>query len=136
MSKASGDPLDIDVVVHAIRENYLHSLPQQSGNPWTFPAGDVVALRCGTVDIVVSSLRCQCLSPTVFSDLGIEPLRKKILIPKSYQHFYGAFESIAGEIIYMAAKGAVPPDPREIPYRRVDVARLYPWSADPLAGAR
>lgn len=133
MSKASGDPLDIEVVVHAIRESYQHSLPQQTGKPWTFPAGDVVALRCGTVDIVVSSLRCQCLSPTVFSDLEIELCRKKILMPKSYQHFYGAFEPIAGEIIYMAASGAVPPDPREMSYRRLDTSRLYPWFNDPLA---
>jgi len=47
-----------------------------------------------------------------FSDLGIDPSRKRILIPKSYQHFYAAFSAIAAEIIYMAAPGAVAPDAR------------------------
>ena len=98
-----------------------------------FPAGDVVALRCGGIDIVVSSERCPCFSPAIFSDLGIDPKRKRLLIPKSNQHFYNAFAPIAGEVIYMAAPGAVPPDPRQIRYRRLDTTRLYPWADDPLA---
>jgi microcystin degradation protein MlrC len=126
--------LDLEVTVLAILEHYLHAFPQQSGEPWLFPAGDIVALRCGGIDIVVSSERCQCFGPAVFSDLGLDPTRKRILIAKSVQHFYGAFAAIAGEVIYMAAPGAVAPDPRLIPFRRLDRRRLYPWTPDPLAG--
>lgn len=32
----------------------------------------------------------------------------------------------------MAAPGAVMPDPKQIAYRRLDTARLYPWVEDPL----
>ena len=133
MGPSSGDPVDIEVTVLAMLDNYMHAFAQQSGAPWMFPAGDVVALRCGSIDIVVSSERCQCFGPEIFSDLGIDPKRKRLLIAKSYQHFYGAFAPIAGEVIYMAAPGAVPPDPRRISYSRLDTRLLYPWADDPLA---
>jgi microcystin degradation protein MlrC len=130
----SGDPVDMEVTVLSLCHNYMHGLPQQSGESWSFPAGDVVALRCGSIDIVVSSERCQCFNPFIFSDLGIDPKRKRLLIPKSYQHFYDAFAPIAGEVIYMAAPGALPPDPRQISYSRLNTGRLYPWVDDSLAG--
>jgi microcystin degradation protein MlrC len=95
--------------------------------------GNAVALRCGSIDIIVSSERCQCYSPSVFSDFGIDPGLKRVLLAKSTQHFHGAFAPIAAEVIYMAGPGAVAPDPRQISYRRLDTTHLYPWIADPLA---
>jgi microcystin degradation protein MlrC len=132
MSPASGAPVDTEATVLAIRENHTHAFPQQSGAPLSYPIGDTVALRCGGVEVIVSSRRCQCYGPAIFSDFGIDPKRKRILIPKSTQHFYGAFAPIAGEVIYMAAPGAVAPDPKQITYRRLDTKRLYPWSENPL----
>lgn len=129
---ASGDPLDLPVTVVSIRHRYAHALPQANGEPWLYEAGDVVALRSGSIDIIVSSERCQCFSPSVFTDLGIDPMRKRVLIPKSYQHFHAAFTPIAVEVIYMAAPGAVMPDPRRTSYTRPDTARLYPWVESPI----
>lgn len=133
MGPYSGDPVDLEVSVLSILDHYMHVWPQQSGEPISYPAGTVVALRHGSIDVVVSSERCQCFSPMIFDDLGIDPKQKRLLIPKSNQHFYNAFALIAGEVIYMAAPGAVPPDPRQISYRRVDRSRLYPWVEDPLS---
>jgi len=132
LGPASGDPLDIEVTVLATRTQYTHTFPQETGEPIAFPLGDVAALRCGTLDIVVSSRRCQCYSTGIFTDLGIDPTRKKLLIPKSTQHFYGSFASIAKEVIYMAAPGACAPDPRQITYRRLQTSRLYPWNPNPF----
>lgn len=130
---SSGAPLDIEVTVLSMLDNYMHAFPQDSGEPALFPVGHVVALRCADgIDVIVGSERCQCFSPSIFSDLGIDPRTKRLLIPKSYQHFYSAFRSIAAEVIYMAGPGAVPPDPRQIPYRRLNTHRLYPWVQDPL----
>lgn len=131
LGPSSGDPVDIEVMVLSMLDDYKHAFPQQSGPPALFPAGDVVALRSGSIDIVVSNRRCQCFSPSIFSDLGIDPARKRLLIPKSTQHFFGSFAPIAAEVIYMAAPGAIAPDPRQIPYRRVDTSRLYPFSQHP-----
>jgi microcystin degradation protein MlrC len=128
---ASGAPLDLEASVLAMRNDYMHALPQASGQPILFRAGNVVALHCAGIDIVVSSERCQCCSPLIFTDLGIDPASKHLLLVKSMQHFYGAFAPIAGEVIYMSAPGAVAPDPRLISYRRLDTTRRYPWVSDP-----
>jgi microcystin degradation protein MlrC len=132
MGPFSGDPVDMEVTVLSILDDYMHAFPQQSGEPWFYPAGDVVALRCGSIDIVVGSERCQCFCPAIFSDLGIDPKLKRLLVPKSTQHFYGAFAPIAAGLIYMAAPGAVAPNPKQITYRRLDTSRMYPWAEDPL----
>ena len=133
LGPTSGNPVDIEVTVLSSLSNYMHALPQKSGPPgMASPRGDIVALRCGRIDIVVASKRGQCFSPSVFSDLGIDPASKRLLIPKSMQHFYGGFAAIAAEVIYMAGPGAVAPDPRLIPYRRLNTCALYPWAQDPL----
>lgn len=132
MGPSSGEPVDLQVQVLSLRERYMHVFPQQSGEPMLYPAGDVVAVRYKTIDIIVSSERCQCFSPSVFADMGIDLAHKRVVIVKSVQHFYRAFAAIAGEIIYMAAPGAVVPDPRQIPYRRLNTDQLYPWREDPL----
>lgn len=129
----SGDPVDLCVTVQAVIREYVHEFPQKTGPAWTFPAGNVVALQAGTLHIVVSSRRCQCFSPSIFTDLGIDPLQKQLLIPKSIQHFVGAFEPIAAEIVYMDGPGAVSPNPKHIAYQRLDTTRLFPWQDDPLA---
>ena len=120
------------MTVLALRHDYYHQMPQGQGAPWSFPAGDVVALRYGTTDVVVSSERCQCFSSSIFTDLGIDLARKHIVLVKSYQHFLAGFRAVAGDVIYMSAPGAVPPDPRSICYQHFDCTRLYPWAEDPL----
>lgn len=132
LGPSSGAPVDMDVTVVSVLENYIHEFPQRSGRPMLFPLGDIAAIRCGTIDIVVGSERCQCFSPKILSDLGIDPGQKRLLIAKSTQHFYGAFAPVAAEIFYMTAPGAVPPNPRLIPYRHLDTGSMYPWVEDPL----
>lgn len=124
---ASGDPLDLRVQVGAIKTDYFHGHPQSEGPPRSYPMGDTVHLRAGTIDIIVGSRKCQCYSPDIFTDFGIDCRAKKILIPKSMQHFYNAFAPIAASVIYMAAPGAACPDPRAIAYTRLDKAGRYPW---------
>ena len=96
------------------------------------PVGDAVALHCRGIDIVANSARRQVFSPMVFTELGINPTQKKLLVVKSAQHFYAGFEPIASEIIYMSAPGAIAPRFTEIPYRRVDTHK-FPWVDDPFA---
>lgn len=132
LGPTSGNPVDLEATVLASLSNYQHGFPLESGEFDFTPIGDVVALRCAGIDIVVASQRCQCFAPSIFTDLGIDPRTKRVLIPKSTQHFYGAFSPIAKEIIYMAAPGAVPPDPRIIKYRHLDTSRFYPFVPDPL----
>jgi microcystin degradation protein MlrC len=136
MGTSSGEPVDINVSVVSALEDYMHEFRQQSGSIDLYPLGDVVALRCGSIDIVVSSERCQCFSPSIFSDLGIDPKQKHLLVPKSTQHFHAGFAAIAGKIIYMAGPGAVVPDPKQISYHRLSTRQMFPWVDDPLTTAR
>lgn len=129
----SGEPLDLQITVTSVRAGYMHAWPQRSGEPLLCPVGDVAALRCGGIDIVVGSKRCQCYCPSIFSDLGVDPSRKRLLVVKSTQHFHLGFAAMAADVIYMAAPGAVAPDPRRIPYRRLNTAGLYPWNPMPFA---
>ncbi len=131
---SSGHPIDMEVTVLSIRDHYMHARPQQSGDALLCDIGDVTALRCGTLDVIVASRRCQCYCPSIFKDLGIDPTRKQLLVVKSTQHFYNGFAKLASEVIYMTAPGAAPTDPRQIPYQRLNTACLYPWIEDPLAG--
>ena len=134
----SGDPLDLTVTVNAIQRDYQQRFPQmdletgKESEALYLPLGDVVALHCQGIDILVSSKRSQCFSPCIFSDLGINPNHKSLLIVKSTQHFYGAFAPIASEVIYMAAPGAVPPIMQQIPYQRMRTDNKYPWVEDPF----
>lgn len=133
LGPTSGAPVDLDVTVLGLIERYRQPFPQLSGATDWVEQGTLVALRCAGIDLIVTDGRSQCLSPAVFSDLGIDPRTKRLLILKSVQHFHAAFAPIAGEILYMSAPGAVAPDPRRIRYRKVVTSRLYPWTKDPLA---
>lgn len=130
MGTMSGDPLDLTVTVTKIVPDMAQYWPQKEGT-LKILCGDSVALHCQGIDIVVNSNRTQVLSPDVFSNLGINPSEKKLLIVKSTQHFYAGFSPIASKIIYMAGPGSIPPIFKEIPYKRVDLNK-YPWIDNPF----
>ncbi len=131
MGPMSGDPLDLRVTVRGIIPN-MKQLWTQSEGPVAVDCGDSVALNCQGIDIIVNSQRGQVFSPVVFSNFGIDPRSKRLLVVKSTQHFYAGFAPIADEIIYMAGSGAIPPIFTQIPYQRADLNK-YPWIDDPFA---
>ncbi len=83
------------------------------------------------LDVILSQHRTQTVAPNIFSDLGIDPKRKKILIVKSTQHFYAAFKPISKEILYAGDKGALQRDMTMIPYMHVDPNRFWPFVDNP-----
>lgn len=131
MGPMSGDPLDLRVTVVRIIPDMKQQWTQSDG-PVAIDCGDSVALHCQGIDIIVNSRRSQVFSPTVFSNFGIDPRAKRLLVVKSTQHFYAGFAPIADRIIYMAGPGAVAPRFKDIPYRRADL-RKYPWLDNPFA---
>lgn len=131
MGPTSGAPLDLTVTVTGVIKEMIQHWPQQVGEPLPVRCGDSAALHCNGIDIIVNSKRTQVLSPEVFSNFGIDPMQKRILIVKSTQHFYAGFSPLEGEILYMAAPGAIAPRFTEIPYQRANLHK-FPWLADPL----
>ena len=65
------------------------------------------------------SYRAQAMGTDLFSNLGIDPTRRRILVVKSNQHFYAAFSQIAAKVIYAEADGPLPRDYRKLPWKKV-----------------
>jgi microcystin degradation protein MlrC len=79
-----------------------------------------VALRANGIDIVVNTHRTQVFNPDAFTNVGIDPTQKRILVVKSMQHFYAGFAPIAAQILYVAAPGALVPDFKTLAYRKIN----------------
>lgn len=139
MGPASGDPLDLDVTVMGLIDGLVQQWPQTDG-AYAQPAGDAAHLRVhgvtdgprveGGVDVIVNTRRGQVLGLEPFTAFGIGMDPGRILVVKSIQHFYAAFGPVAGEVIYMAAPGAVAPVMERIAFQRADLHK-YPWVRDP-----
>lgn len=128
--EVSGEPVVADATVLSVNPDLQQDWPQASGPMW-MRCGAAVALRIGGVDVVVNDLRGQVFGPTVFSNMGLDPLSKRVLVVKSTQHFYAGFGPIASEVIYMGAPGAIAPRMSLIHPTRASTNK-YPWVEDPL----
>jgi microcystin degradation protein MlrC len=116
----SGDPLDVEArVVKLVRGAHQAFGASQVG------MGDCVAVRVGGVELVLTSARVQAMGRDLFTNLGVELERKRLIVVKSSQHFYAAFAPIAKEVLYCGAPGAIAPDLTQVPYRRA-VRPLWP----------
>ena len=61
----------------------------------------MVRLDGTEIDVILNTNRTQTFEPDIFSNLGIDPLAKDMLLVKSTNHFHAGFAPIAAEIIYV-----------------------------------
>ncbi|HEV2532756.1 M81 family metallopeptidase [Phenylobacterium sp.] len=126
---SSGEPLDVDATVRAVREAH-----DQGGlGTARSPMGLSVWIEVAGIDVVLISTRTQVFSPDAFTGLGIDLQDKKIVAVKSSQHFYGGFAPIAAKVIRAATSGAIQMDFATLPYVKKSDLNFYPRVADPLA---
>lgn len=90
--------------------------------------GRACALRCGQVEIAVTSIRDQAYGPDLFRAVQIDPLAHRLVVVKSAQHFTAGFAPIADAIVLASGGGPLETDFRRIPYRHV---RRPLWPLDP-----
>ena len=64
---------------------------------------------------------------TLFTNLGIEPRERRLVVVKSSQHFYASFASIASRIVYLDCPGSLQLDLRRYDYQQVQRPR---WPLD------
>ena len=67
--------------------------------------GPSALLRCGELEIVISTERHQCIDQMAFVHLGVVPAKKRIVAVKSTVHFRADFAPVAKEVIRVAAPG-------------------------------
>src|SRR4051812_2485486 len=115
--RMSGPPVDADVEIPSVRTDAVQALFGQ-GEPQE-PLGRSAAVRIGGIDVVMTSRRQQVFSPHCFSEHGIDPAQRHILVVKSMQHFMGGFAPIAASVLRCDGPGSATLDMAKIPYRRV-----------------
>ncbi len=123
----SGDPIDAEVEVLALASEATQSFAGER-----FSLGRAAALRCSGIDIVVATERDQARGTDLFTNLGITPQDKRLVVVKSSQHFYDSFSRIAGRIVYLDCLGSLQPNLRSYPYRHVSRPR-WPLDDEPAA---
>ena len=111
MSEFSGEPLDANVIVRRTIRNATQSFGQS-----IVPLGDAVWIEVAGIDLILNSVRSQVFNPDVFSNFGIDPATKKILVVKSTNHFHAAFSRISDDILYAAVDGPYPNNPQTNAY--------------------
>jgi len=134
----SGAPLDVTATVTALVDDAIQSL----GDTINAPLGRCAAIRIHPstdpgemergIDVVLSEERTQAFMPSLFTDLGIDPTSRQILVVKSTQHFHAGFAPISSRVLYAGDKGALQGQIDTIPYRLLDTSRMWPFCADPL----
>ena len=126
-----GAPIDAMVEVRrAVAESF------QSFGQSVVPLGAAAVVRLvGTeVDVILNTNRTQTFESDIFSNLGIDPLGKDMLLVKSTNHFYAGFAPIAAEIVYIDAGAPYPSNPRVTAYKKLD-RPIWPRVDNPFADA-
>ena len=77
-----GEPVDAEVVVTAVVPNAVQHFRDS-----IVPLGDSVAVGFDGIEVILNSNRAQSFEPDLFSNLGIDPLRKKMLVREVGQPF-------------------------------------------------
>jgi len=113
-AKASGPPVDAEVeIIRCVRNAF------QSFSGATVGIGDAASIRMGGVEAVLISTRAQGMGTDLFSNLGIDPKQRKILVVKSNQHFYASFSTVAAQVIYAEGDGPLPRHYAKLPWKKV-----------------
>lgn len=126
IGKASGDPVDLDVVVRGMSEDSVLRLGDARMN-----VGKLVWIEADGVHLILCETRSQCFSPEAFTLPGLDLGQMKVIVVKSSNHFYMNFQPIAAEILHMRGPGAVSPDMTIIPFTKRD-GNYWPKVADPF----
>jgi len=142
LGPTSGDPVDVDATVVGLCDELQNSM---GGVPMSLGAAAGIKVHAGGeaggapergIDVVLTARRGQAYAPSIFSGVGIDPERKRILVVKSTQHFHAGFAPISKQVLYAGDLGALPGEMTAIPLRRADTARLWPFVEDPFARSR
>ena len=111
-SPMSGKPIELDASVIAVEPSVF---ARAYGHRHDF--GPHVALRCGSVFIVLCAVREQTHDPAIFFQLGVPLDTMQVVIVKSAQHFVAEFLSVSDRILYASPPGTVTTDYSIWPYQ-------------------
>lgn len=129
-SAHAGAPIDARVRVQRLQRAAVQSIGTS-----IVPLGDCAVVALDGVEIILNTNRAQTFSPDLFSNLGIDPKARALLIVKSTNHFHSAFAPVAGTILYCAVDGPYPNDPTKTRYTRLS-RKIWPIVDTPHGGEK
>ena len=124
IAPSSGQPVDAEVEIIGLRRDAW-----QRFGPTQVPVGDCAAVRISGVDVVLITKRTQATGLELFTNLGIDPTQKKIVVVKSTNHFMAAYGPIAKKVVYVESSGPLRRDHRKVPYTKVE-RPIWPLDQD------
>ena len=71
------------------------------------------------IQIVVTSIRNQCLDLAHFAHLGLDPCAARIIVVKSTAHFRADFEPLAEKVLVASSPGHFPCNLKSVTYRNL-----------------
>lgn len=110
----SGQPIDAEVIVTKLK----HDAAQTFGAA-TVPLGDCAAIDINGIAVVLITKRTQALGTDMFTGMGIDISKRRIVVVKSTNHFHAAFSPGARKVLYCDSGGPIPRDHRKVPYTRI-----------------
>ncbi len=124
IAPSSGQPVDAEVEIVGLKRD-----AKQSFGPTLVPVGDCAAVRVGGIDVVLIANRTQATGLELFTNVGIDPTQKKIVVVKSTNHFMAAYGPIAKKVIYIESSGPLRRDHTKVPYTKVE-RPIWPLDRD------
>lgn len=113
-SRLSGDPLDLEVRVVDITDDLRQPF---GGGQW--PSGKAVCVETDRLTLILSTTRTQCFATEAFTSFGVDLASRSVVVVKSSNHFEASFRALSDRIVIVSTPGALTPDPRLLPYRKV-----------------
>lgn len=119
-----GRPIEADAYVRGLCDGrFVHRGPMSRGVEDTL--GPTATLLIGGVEVVVSSVRRQCLDAEMLRIAGVEPSNRRLIVLKSAVHFRADFGPMAAAIFDGDTPGVHRPDFSCFEYRNLR-RPLYP----------
>lgn len=110
----SGRPVDLEVTISTIRENYWHGVSSEFG----FSAGHSVCLTTSDgLDVVISAERYPVFSPSLFTDFGIDLSQKSVIGIKALHMARIAFAEVANRFQLVTTPAAMSQDLSMLPFK-------------------
>ncbi len=123
-----GNPVAVEGRVRLLNDGcWVHEGPENAGVP--VEVGPTAVLRCGGVDLVLTSRKCMPGDQQQLKSVGIDPLRQQIIVVKAAVRWRGGFEPIAAHAIYVDTPGLGSVDLRRFDYQHIR-RPIFPLDAD------
>jgi microcystin degradation protein MlrC len=124
---SSGNPIDIEVEVAAVRPNHDQDV---FGARQTM--GLTVWVKHGGIDILINDVRGQVYGLDLFTGIGITLEGRRLIVVKSSNHYVSAYAAIADHLWHVVSPGALSLDLAGVPLTKRD-GDYHPRVADPWA---